>query len=209
MSIKQFMIQENFKWKSASGLELSGSLWKPKLKAKAVVVLVHGFGEHCHRYIPYFRLFEKSAISFFAYDQMGHGTSEGKRGVISSYSHLLDDVQTCLNKAKELFPEIPVFVYGHSMGGNIAANFLIQRKPEIAGSIITSPWLNLTKAKGTFVEKLVSFFSIIMPNVTVNSDLDVNHISSLNNEVEAYENDPLNHGKISFRLFDQITKNGK
>jgi len=203
------MILEKLSWKSASGIGLVGNLWKPESNTKAIVVFIHGFGEHCLRYTPYFELFENEGIVFISYDQMGHGASKGKRGAISSYKHLLDDIQICLNKAKELFPELPLFVYGHSMGGNIVSNFLIYRKPEIAGSVITSPWLKLTKEKGFLFETIGSLLSVIIPNVTVPSDLHSSHISSINTEVEKYEKDPLNHGRISFRLFDQITKKGK
>lgn len=202
------MIQEELKWKSASGNYLAGRLWKPEAEPKAIIVLVHGFGEHCQRYTPYFKLFENNAFAFVAYDQMGHGASGGKRGAISSYIHLLDDVQECLEKAKELFPGIPVFIYGHSMGGNIVANFLIHCNPDVNGAIITSPWLKLTKGKGVFIEKIVSILSTFLPNFTVNSDLETKYISTLKNEVEAYEKDSLNHGKISFRLFNQIIKTG-
>lgn len=203
------MIQKKLSWKSQKGISIYGNLWQPENSPKTIVVLVHGFGEHCMRYSPYIKLFTDNEIAFIGYDHVGHGQSGGKRGIIFSYEQLLDDVDLCLKKAEELFPEIPKFIYGHSMGGNIALNFLLKRKPKVNGAIISSPWLRLTKPPGIIVEKLVTFLSLIVPNITIKSGLDNNDMSSDSNEVELYEKDELNHGRISFRLFSEITKNGK
>lgn len=201
-------MQEDLSWKSASGLNLYGSVWRPEKKTKAVICLVHGFGEHCLRYESYIDFFTKKQIAFVAYDQMGHGASEGKRGAISSYNDLLSDVQLCLDKAQEIFPDTPKFLYGHSMGGNIALNFLLKRQPEINGAILTSPWLTLTNNPSFVLRALVSFLKNIFPNLTVNSGLEIEYISTLKDEVEKYKKDKKNHGRISFRLFNSVVKNG-
>lgn len=202
------MIQENLEWNSVNGLKLFASTWKPDNNVKAVVCLVHGFGEHCLRYTPYIEYFTKNDIAFIAYDHMGHGSSEGKRGVISSYNDLLKDVQLCVDKAAELFPNVPQFIYGHSMGGNIALNYLIEMQPQIKGAIITSPWLTLTNNPGFLAKAAVSFIKLFFPNITVDSGLEIDYISTVREEVEKYRNDKKNHGRISFRLFHHITKNG-
>lgn len=202
------MQQKVLAWKSTGGKSLFASMWIPQTPVKAVICLIHGFGEHCLRYEPYIQLFDNAGFAFVAYDQMGHGQSEGKRGVITSYKHLLGDVQLCVNKAEENFPHVPVFIYGHSMGGNIVFNFMLLQKPEVSGAIITSPWLMLSTSPGFFTQAAVSLLKSIIPNLTVNSGLELNYISSVNEEVEKYKNDPLNHGRISFRLFNSITHHG-
>lgn len=190
------------------GRNLFAASWIPELETKAVVTLVHGFGEHCLRYAPYIDYFMQKGIAFLGFDLQGHGQSDGKKGVIVSYDSILDDIELALKKAGELFPGVPQFLYGHSMGGNLALNFLLRRQSDLKCGIITSPWLALTKEPPTFLKKTVALLEPVIPNLTIDSGLDVKYISTVEEEVAKYKADPLNHGRISFRLFHEITKSG-
>ncbi|WP_430814738.1 lysophospholipase [Carboxylicivirga sp. RSCT41] len=203
------MIRETFTISSVSGKKLFGQTWRTPATPKAVVVLVHGFGEHCSRYTTYIKLFEHENIAFISMDQIGHGQSEGKRGLIQSYQQLLDDVDKLIDKAESLYQGIPKFLYGHSMGGNIAFNYLLQRNYPFKGAIISSPWLRLSNELSAVSRLFVRLFSYLIPNVTTKSRMDSNHISSNRHEVQAYNIDELNHGRISFRLLNNIMKQGR
>jgi alpha-beta hydrolase superfamily lysophospholipase len=202
------MIQKEFFLNTGQGRKLYAQTWSPASDIKAVVTLIHGFGEHCLRYKPYISYFIDAGIAFFGYDQQGHGQSEGKRGTILSYESLLDDVEAAIQKTRELFPNIPHFIYGHSMGGGVALNYLLRRSPELTGGIITSPWLALTKEPSKVLKNLVAVLQKYLPNVTINSGLDTKYISTVEKEVEKYNADSLNHGRISFRLFYEINRSG-
>ncbi|MGE4288145.1 MAG: lysophospholipase [Salinivirgaceae bacterium] len=179
-------------------------IWIPDEQPRAVITLVHGFGEHCSRYEPYFSAFKDEPIAFLGFDLYGHGKSDGKRGTIVSYDSLLDDVALLINFTKEQFPNLPHYVYGHSMGGNIVLNFLLRRQADLTGAIVTSPWLKLTNEPPAMLKMLVSALRLVMPNVTMNSGLDIKAISSQVDEVKKYSDDPLNHGRISFRLLHEV-----
>jgi alpha-beta hydrolase superfamily lysophospholipase len=202
------MIRETFTITSVSGKNLFAQSWSASESPKAIIVLIHGFGEHCSRYSSYIGLFEQADIAFISMDQIGHGQSAGKRGVIQSFKQLLDDVDQLIDKAESLFPGIPKFLYGHSMGGNIALNYLLQRNFPFKGAIISSPWLKLSNELPAVTKLLVRLFSHIIPNITTKSGLNTNYISSKPHEVHAYNIDKLNHGRISFRLLNSIIKHG-
>ncbi|MDA3892477.1 MAG: lysophospholipase [Salinivirgaceae bacterium] len=203
------MIEKDFNLKTKQGLTLFAHTWEPSEKPKAVLVLVHGIGEHCLRYTPYFKLFVEAGISIFGFDLIGHGQSEGKKGAIKSYDALMDDIEISLLKVKQIFPNLPQFIYGHSMGGNLALNYLLRRPSGLKGGIITSPWLALTEEPNVVLKGLVSILKNIIPNMTIDSGLDSKNISSISAEIEKYDSDPLNHGRISFRLFNELSKSGK
>ena len=59
---------------------------------KASIALVHGFGEHSGRYAHVADFFNKNGYSFFAFDNRGHGQSEGKRGHAPDYDAYLYDI---------------------------------------------------------------------------------------------------------------------
>lgn len=202
------MIQEDIQIKSNNGHELFAHYWKPESTIHASITFVHGFGENCIRYTPYFEYFVNEGIAILGFDLYGHGQSEGKRGVIPSYEILLDDIQICIDKTKEIFPTTPHFLYGHSMGGNLVLNYLLKRKSDITGAVLTSPWLTLTNQPKTVLQKAVSALSKLIPNITIDSGLNINDISTIEEEVIKYNKDPLNHGRISFNLLNNIIKTG-
>ena len=113
-------------------------------KIQAVVVLVHGMGEYARRYertvIP---VLLKESIAVVSYDQFGHGNSSVKKGHHPGFNYLLDAVEQSIVKAQTLYPSKPVFLYGHSMGGNVAINYALRRTNALKGLIVTSPFLRL------------------------------------------------------------------
>ena len=77
---------------------------------KAVICLVHGLGEHLHRYDEMIAYYNKNNLAVVAYDRRGHGQSEGKRGHTSNgVAAYLDEIDQLLIKAKSLYPGLPRF----------------------------------------------------------------------------------------------------
>ena len=99
------MIHKELTWNTDDGIQLFGQYWKPDdEKIKAVICLVHGFGEHSSRYVHVADFFTKNNYALLAFDLRGHGKSKGPRGHASSYDALLNDVDVLLAKADTLFP---------------------------------------------------------------------------------------------------------
>lgn len=176
--------------------EFFGQYWQAE-NTKAVVALVHGMGEHSSRYKHVANKLTDNDFSVVAFDHFGHGKTEGKRGHNPSFEAVLESISKTIEKAKELFPEKPVFLYGHSMGGNAVVNYTIRKKHHLKGTIATSPFLKLAfkpPAIKLFVGKMLQN---IAPSLTMGNELDVNAISRDKNEVQKYMDDPLIHAKIS------------
>lgn len=195
-----------YQWKSFDGLDLYALQWPSNEQPKAVVAFVHGHGDHCRRYDEWFSLLTARNISVLAFDYRGHGRSQGKRGVIRSYNDLQQDVTLLHEKAKALFPGIPVILYGHSMGATLVLSYILKSPtlPELA--ITTSPWLQLNKAPGKFVSALIKSGNIFAPFFTFKTGLHSSDFSTLNSFSEKRENDAFIHNRISFRLFSEVQK---
>ncbi|MBE3093972.1 MAG: alpha/beta hydrolase [Actinobacteria bacterium] len=191
----------DFNIKLSNGQVLRGMIQSPGENTKAVIILVHGLGEHIQRYIYWADLFKKEGIGFAGVDLPGHGRSEGRRGNITSYALLGDMIDILLNSCKKTFPGIPVFIYGHSLGGGIVLDYLLRRNPKVNGAIVTSPWLRLSFEPAKV--KLIMAFVMknLLPGLIQPSGLIVSHISHDEAVVEKYKTDPLVHGKISVSLF--------
>jgi len=181
----------------------------PETTPKAVIVLVHGHGEHSKRYLPWAEKFVDQGFGFVTWDHIGHGHSDGQRGHIHHFEQLLLEIDLAVNKAKEYFPNVPIILYGHSMGGNIALNHAIRRCCSVEGLIITSPWLRLAKHVSPVLEFLVTLLNYITHFVPFKSNVSPSEISHIEEEVQKYKNDKLNHSKITPRLYVSIRRAGE
>lgn len=181
---------------SKDGLKLYTKEWHLD-KPKAVICLIHGFGEHINRYDHFASFFNKNGYTVVGMDHRGHGKSEGKRGHTPQYESYLDDIETVLNHVRSLYKGIPVFLYGHSMGGNIVLSYLTLRNPSLKGVIATGPWVRLAFEPKPFLLTLGKLMRSIFPSFTQDSGLKVTSISKDKAVVEAYEKDPLVHAQIT------------
>lgn len=129
-----------------SGVKLVGYEWKCD-RPEYVVCLVHGIGEHAGRYDRIGEYFKESGISMVGMDLRGHGLSAGTRGHTSPRADVLGDIDRLMEYIQKEYPHVPIFLYGHSMGGNIALDYRKRGRyrsvPE--GYIITSPWIILQR----------------------------------------------------------------
>jgi len=191
------------------GLKLQGQYYEPK-QVKAVIVLVHGMGEYARRYertvIP---ALLKQSFAVLSYDQFGHGLSEGKKGHHPGYDCILDGVEAMLNKADSLYNPHPVFLYGHSMGGNVVINYVLRRENKLSGLIATSPFLKLAFKPPAWKLAFGKVIDKIYPSLTMPNELDVQALSKDQQEVDAYLNDPLVHDKVSTRFSLAFMKTGE
>ena len=174
-----------------------GQFWEAE-NTKAVVVLVHGMGEHSTRYADFVvPTLIKNDFSVVAFDHFGHGKTSGKRGHNPSFDAVLESVSKVIEKAKTVFPNTPVFLYGHSMGGNAVINYVLRKENTLQGVIATSPFLKLAFQPPAWKLAMGKILQKIAPSITMGNELDPNDISRDKKEVGKYINDPLVHDKIS------------
>jgi len=191
------------KRESNDGINFYSRTWEPdaNAQAKAVVALVHGHGEHIGRYENVARALTNAGYVLAGYDSRGHGKSTGPRGHIPSYDTLMDDIGAFISMLGEKHSGQPVFLYGHSQGGNQVINYALRRHPKIAGVIATGPWLKLAFEPHPIKVTLGRIMNNIFPSFTQASGLDTKGLSHDAEVVRLYDNDPLGHDKISARLF--------
>jgi len=178
------------------GVLLSCHCWLPR-KSSALVLIVHGIGEHASRYDKVANALNESGFAVYSFDLRGHGESSGKRGHIGSFKTTIEDIEAVVCRARETVGDIPLFIYGHSMGGGIALSRMVNSKSSTKGYIITSPWLLLVEKKPAALISASRVLRAIIPSFTIPTKLDASLISSDKRVVDLYRNDPLVHGMIS------------
>jgi acylglycerol lipase len=202
------MNSQTYTWQASDGVKLFAQSWKAENDQKKLILLVHGLGEHCSRYEHWAQLFNEKGYSVISMDLHGHGQSEGKRGHIKSLEVLMDDIDILYNKSSELFPGYKKVLYGHSMGGTLVLNHVIRRNRAVGAVIVTSPWLKLYKEPSAVVIKITEYLKKVLPALTISNQLKAEQISHDPEEVRKYERDPLNHDRISLKMFHEIYQAG-
>lgn len=183
-------------WENREGMKLYAAEW-PVASPKAVIAFVHGQSEHIGRYGHVAAWYNRQEIAFIGYDQQGYGRSEGKKGHARSLGVLLDDIGELLEEAKARYPGVPLFLYGHSMGGQLVLNYTLRRNPGLAGVIATGPWIRLAFPAPAFKILAARVLKKITPALALPTDLAVEFLSRDEAVVRAYQNDPLVHGLLS------------
>lgn len=173
----------------------------PDVDIKAVIVLVHGIGEHSSRYQYWAEKFVNKGFALLTFDQRGHGLSEGKRGVISSYNDFMNDIELVLHKAEEKYPNLPMLLYGHSMGGGEVLNHLLRRDSNYIGVISTSPWIISQASPPKIVIPFLRFLNRLIPKFSIKTKFDSSLLSHNPEVCRQYDEDELVHHWVSFRLF--------
>ncbi len=177
--------------------------------AKAVMIIVHGFGEHCQRYENMMNHFGAHGFASITADLTGHGRSEGKWGVCRDYEILRADVDMLMTAAEEIAPKNPTFLYGHSMGGGLVLNYMLSRKPDnIAGVISSAPLIESAIPVPKLLFGFIKRVRGLMPNATMPQKIDGDKVNSRLEAQKEYEDDPLNHDKLGTGLGIDIIDGG-
>jgi acylglycerol lipase len=191
------MSHYEFERKAIDGLSLYFQGWQTEQNQNGVICLMHGLGEHSGRYEHWAGMLNLAGYSFLTYDLRGHGRSEGIRGHISNFNEYLNDTDLLLKEAEDRYTGTPCFLYGHSLGALIVTDYVLRRKPKIAGAIITalSTKNALQEQKGKVM--LAKVLGSITPKVTLKSGLDPLTISRDSTVVSKYKDDPMVHSQVS------------
>ncbi len=159
----------------------------PAEKPKAAILLVHGIGEHSGRYLHVGSYFAERGYDVAAFDNRGFGESGGRRGHIDSFSVYLDDIEERLAARREL--DVPVVLFGHSLGGLMVASYLVDDRPMPDLAVLSSP--ALAAEVPAWQRVAAPILGRVTPKLFVPSEIDGVGLSRDKAVQEAYAADPL------------------
>jgi len=186
------------------GLPLYYQRWRPEGEPKAVLAIVHGFGEHSGRYTHVVNHLVPQGYAIYGFDLRGHGRSPGQRSYINRWAEFREDVRAFLTFVQGQEPGRPLFLLGHSMGGLIVLEYVLHDPEGLQGVIASGPALAQVGVS-PFLMALSRLLSRIWPRFTIETKLDATAISRDPAVVEAYVNDPLVHSVGTARLGAEMT----
>jgi alpha-beta hydrolase superfamily lysophospholipase len=198
------MQSSEFALKSLDGLSLFARIWESGDDSLGAICLVHGLGEHSGRYGDLAASLNANGWAVLAMDMRGHGMSGGRRGHITSYGALMDDISILLAEAGGRFPDLPRFLCGQSMGGNLVINYALRRTSAIAGVIASSPLLRTAAPPPCWKSWLGRFLRPVLPLLPLCNEIRAEDLSRDLDVVRAYRIDPLVHDRLTLRFYDVL-----
>ncbi len=171
---------------------------------KGVMIITHGMGEHSMRYTEMADFYTHEGYTVISFDIRGHGLSEGKRGHTPGFEFLMDDIERVYTQVKKDYPSLPIFLFGHSMGGNLVLNFLLRKPNSICGAIVTGAYLKLGFEPPKWKIILAKLSSSIWPTLSQPTDLELGALSRNKEVIRKYENDELVHDRITSAFFINV-----
>lgn len=177
--------------------------WEVK-NAKGVVIIVHGTGEHIGRYDWLIKQWNNEGYHVVGDDLPGAGRSPGKKGHIQSFQQYIDKVEAWYQKAETY--KLPIFLFGHSLGGLIVIRTLIEKQLRVAAAILSSPCLKLKSPPNPLQRVGAKLAHRIVPSLRASTKLTFDSVSRNEQLRVEYEKDPLINSKVSIRWYQELEK---
>jgi len=193
-------------FKGAPNANVYYQAWLPEGDARAVLIVVHGLGEHCGRYMNVVNHLVPLGYAMYGLDHIGHGRSEGTREFVGRFEDYTKTLTIYCNMVKGWQTGKPIFLLGHSMGGLIASYYLLDHQGSFRGGILSAPLVKVSGSVSKATITIGKILSVVTPRAGLVT-LDVSGISRDPEVVTAYVNDPLVfHGKTPVRLGAELLK---
>jgi alpha-beta hydrolase superfamily lysophospholipase len=180
----------------------------PASKPLGTVILVHGLGEHAGRYGEVAAHLHQWGFAVRAYDQQGHGQSEGARGDMLRPGSLQADLCRVIDDTRQ-HPSLkgtPLILLGHSMGGLVVARTLAEGLRPVDAAVLSSPALGAFP--NLFQKMLLASLPRALSHLRLDNGLKSEFVSRDPDVVKAYNTDPLVHRRISAGLAAWILTQG-
>jgi alpha-beta hydrolase superfamily lysophospholipase len=180
--------------------------WLPETEPKAVIMLVHGLGEHSGRYLNIINHFVPMGFAVYGMDHIGHGRSDGIRKYVDRFEDFIETVKAFFERIQEWQADKPIFLLGHSMGGLIAAVYLLDHQAGLKGAILSGPSVKKPDSISGITVFIAKILGTLMPRLGLVETVP-EEVCRDPAVVQAYISDPLVYkGKTTARLAAEVLK---
>ncbi len=191
------------KFRGTRGTEIYYQAWDPVDPMRAVIVGIHGLGDHSGGLYTIVKHLLPKEYAWYGFDLRGHGQSPGLRGHVDKWSDIQGDLKAFFYRVKERNPVRPIFLIGHSLGGLICLDYAIHNPDGLKGIIAISPLLEysgLSPALKLFLRGI----AFVKSDFIFKGTTDTAKLTRDAGIGKILENDPLRHGRMSAGFWREI-----
>ena len=193
-------------FQSKDGTKIYTESWLPDSDPRAVVIIVHGLGEHIGRYGHVAPRLVDAGYAVYGLDHHGHGKSGGDpRTYFDSFDQPVNDLKQYLDSIKAAQPGKKIFIYGHSLGSLITLAFALKYQKDLAGLVLSGSTLAVETTQPALMVIAAGLLDKIAPKFAVTPPVPSTTLSRDEAVSRAYDSDPLvEHGNVRVRMGNQI-----
>lgn len=192
------------RFSSHDGLLLHLRRWVPEGPPRGAVVVIHGICEHGGRYAELAAALVEQSLAVYRMDLRGHGLSEGERIFVLRFEEYLADIELLLARVEQDLPGVPVFLFGHSMGGSVALRLAIQRNAALRGLVVSAPAVRIRDSFYPLLRRIAPLVSRLFPRLRF-VKMGIGDMSHDPQVIEDFQTDPLvYHGRMPTRTGTEI-----
>jgi len=164
-----------------------------------VVCIIHGIGEYAARYERMAHFMGETNFAVLSMDLRGHGASAGKRGHCAPREKVLGDIDALVSQASEFYPDVPIILYGHSLGGNLVLDYKMRGRLNAVPKayVLSAPWLMLVQKIPFYLECFVRMMLKIKSDFTISAGIAPNMLGNPEMILDSEGRRGFAHNKIS------------
>lgn len=187
------------------GLPLYYQAWRPaEGLARAVIVNLHGLGDHSGLYPNLGSHFPARGLAVYAYDMRGNGRSPGQRAYLRGWHEYRGDLDAFLACVREWEAGLPLFLLGNSLGGLVVLDYALHHPDGLAGVIAAAPPLGEVGVPPVLMA-LGRLLSRFFPRFSLQVGMDLTGLARDPSVVETVLADPFFHRRGTARLSTEVT----
>jgi acylglycerol lipase len=175
---KQTMQHTTGAFQTADNLNIYTVQWLTESKAKAVVIIVHGYSEHIERYQHVAEALVQAGYAVYGFDLRGHGKSAGGRAQVTAPTQFIDDLKRYFDTIRTAHHSDKIFLLGHSMGALISLQFALKYQNDIAGLVLTGSATDIGSTVSGLLRSIANGLHRIVPHAPIGAPLKVETISN-------------------------------
>lgn len=180
----------------SDGVNIFFRRWTPETELKGIILLLHGGAEHSGRYSHVAEKFSEAGYEVLGFDLRGYGKTEWRKGHLR-HSLVYQDIDELLAQERERTTTI--FLMGHSLGGQIAVLYCLDRRPALAGVVVTCPGLEIPD-KDRKPAPILKILGLVFPTISATLPIDDTKLMSDGEALESFRADPLVHFRGTFGM---------
>ena len=188
------------------GLPLFYQAWMPpdSQRKKAVLINLHGLGDHSGLYPTLASHFPAHGIALYAYDMRGYGRSPGQRAYLRGWHEYRGDLHAFLERVRTWEGDLPLFILGNSLGGLVVLDYALHYPAGLRGVIAAAPPLGEVGVPRILMA-LGRVMSRIWPRFSLAAGMDLSGLARDPAVVATVLADPLFHRRGTARLSTEVT----
>jgi alpha-beta hydrolase superfamily lysophospholipase len=185
-------------------LALYYQAWRPiDRPVRAVLVNLHGLGDHSGLYPTLTQHFPVRGIALYAFDMRGNGRSPGQRAYLSNWDEYRRDLAAFVAQVRTWEKNAPIFLLGNSLGGLVVLDYALEHPEQLHGVIAVVPPLGKLSVPPLLMA-LGRAMSRVWPRFSLNVGMDLSGLARDPAVIETVLNDPLFHRRGTARLSTEV-----